>query len=56
MMNFMGNVGGILVPIIVGLIVQATGSYFYALIFFAASGLLYLASSLSIDYSRKLLG
>jgi MFS transporter, ACS family, D-galactonate transporter len=54
MMNFAGNVGGILVPIIVGVIVQATGSYFLALMFFSASGVLYLFSSLVIDYSRKL--
>jgi ACS family D-galactonate transporter-like MFS transporter len=54
MMNFAGNVGGILVPIIVGVIVQVTGSYFLALMFFSASGVLYLISSLMIDYSRKL--
>jgi ACS family D-galactonate transporter-like MFS transporter len=54
MMNFAGNVAGILVPIIVGVIVQVTGSYFLALMFFSASGLLYLISSLTIDYSRKL--
>jgi ACS family D-galactonate transporter-like MFS transporter len=54
MMNFAGNVGGILVPIIVGVIVQATESYFLALMFFSASGMLYLISSLIIDYSRKL--
>jgi ACS family D-galactonate transporter-like MFS transporter len=54
MMNFAGNVGGILVPIIVGVIVQVTGSYFLALMFFSASGVLYLISSLIIDYSRKL--
>jgi hypothetical protein len=54
MMNFAGNVGGILVPIIVGVIVQVTGSYFLALMFFSASGVLYLMSSLIIDYSRKL--
>jgi ACS family D-galactonate transporter-like MFS transporter len=53
-MNFAGNVAGILVPIIVGVIVQLTGSYFLALIFFSASGVLYLISSLIIDYSRKL--
>lgn len=53
-MNFAGNVGGILVPIIVGVIVQLTGSYFLALMFFSASGVLYLISSLIIDYSRKL--
>jgi ACS family D-galactonate transporter-like MFS transporter len=54
MMNFAGNVGGILVPIIVGVIVQVTGSYFLALMFFSASGVLYLISSLIIDYNRKL--
>jgi ACS family D-galactonate transporter-like MFS transporter len=54
MMNFAGNVGGILVPIIVGVIVQVTGSYFLALMFFSASGVLYLIGSLMIDYSRKL--
>jgi ACS family D-galactonate transporter-like MFS transporter len=53
-MNFAGNVGGILVPIIVGVIVQLTGSYILALMFFSASGALYLISSLIIDYSRKL--
>jgi len=54
MMNFGGNLGGIFVPIIIGVIVQATGSYFLALMFFTASGILYLVSSLVIDYSRKL--
>ena len=54
MMNFAGNVGGILVPIIIGVIVQVTGSYFLALMFFSASGVLYLIGSLMIDYSRKL--
>ena len=53
-MNFAGNVGGILVPIIVGVIVQVTGSYFLALMFFSASGVLYLIGSFMIDYSRKL--
>ena len=54
MMNFFGNLGGIAVPIIVGVIVQVTGSYFLALMFFTASGILYLVGSLIIDYSRKL--
>jgi len=40
--------------IIIGVIVQATGNYFLALMFFTASGILYLVSSLVIDYSRKL--
>jgi MFS transporter, ACS family, D-galactonate transporter len=54
MMNFMGNIAGITVPILIGVIVQITGSYFLGLMFFAAAGILYLLSSVSIDYSRKL--
>jgi ACS family D-galactonate transporter-like MFS transporter len=33
-MNFVGNCGGIATPILIGLIVQATGSYFWALMMF----------------------
>jgi ACS family D-galactonate transporter-like MFS transporter len=54
LMNLAGNIGGIAVPVIVGVIVQRTGSYFLALMFFTGAGLLYLISSLMIDYSRKL--
>ena len=54
MMNLGGNIGGIGVPIVVGLIVQATGSYFLALMFFAAAGVGLFLCSTSIDYSRKL--
>ncbi|WP_046862781.1 MFS transporter [Microvirga massiliensis] len=53
-MNLGGNIAGISVPIIVGLIVQATGSYFLALMFFAAAGVALLACSTAIDYSRRL--
>ena len=53
-MNLGGNIAGITVPIIVGLIVQLTGSYFLALMFFAAAGAALLACSTAIDYSRKL--
>ena len=53
-MNLGGNIGGISVPIIVGLIVQATGSYFLALMFFAAAGVALFICSTSIDYSKKL--
>jgi len=38
-MNLGGNIAGISVPIIVGLIVQFTGSYYLALMFFAAAGI-----------------
>ena len=53
-MNLGGNIAGITVPIIVGFIVQITGSYFLALMFFAAAGVALLACSTAIDYSRKL--
>jgi ACS family D-galactonate transporter-like MFS transporter len=52
-MNFAGNIAGITVPIIVGFIVQSTGSYFLALMFFAASAVALLVCSTLIDYSRK---
>jgi MFS transporter, ACS family, D-galactonate transporter len=53
-MNLGGNIAGVTVPIIVGLIVQFTGSYFLALMFFAAAGVALLICSTAIDYSRKL--
>ncbi|MBX6740982.1 MAG: MFS transporter [Acetobacteraceae bacterium] len=53
-MNLGGNIAGIGVPIVVELIVQLTGSYFLALMFFAGAGLLLLGCSTAIDYSRKL--
>ncbi|RZT35527.1 MFS transporter [Cupriavidus agavae] len=53
-MNLGGNIGGISVPIIVGLIVQYTGSYFLALMFFAAAGVGLLLASTAIDYEKKI--
>ncbi|MEO8935923.1 MAG: MFS transporter [Burkholderiaceae bacterium] len=54
-MNLGGNIAGIGVPIAVGFIVQATGSYFMALMLFAAAGAgLFVCSALLIDYSKKL--
>jgi ACS family D-galactonate transporter-like MFS transporter len=53
-MNLGGNIAGILTPLIIGFIVQATGSYFLALMFFAAAGVALLICSNLIDYSRKL--
>ena len=42
-------------PIVVGLIVQATGSYFLALMLFAAAGAgLFVCSTLLIDYGKKI--
>jgi MFS transporter, ACS family, D-galactonate transporter len=53
-MNLVGNIAGITVPIIVGFIVQITGSYFLAMMFFAGAGIAFLICSTAIDYSRKL--
>ena len=51
-MNVAGNIAGILVPVIVGLIVQLTGSYFLALMFFALLGIGILINSMLIHYER----
>ncbi len=54
-MNLGGNVAGIGVPIAVGLIVQATGSYYLALMLFTGAGIgLFICSTLLIDYSKKI--
>jgi MFS transporter, ACS family, D-galactonate transporter len=53
-MNFGGNIAGVTVPVIVGFIVQVTGSYYLALIFFAFAAVALFACSTAIDYSRKL--
>jgi ACS family D-galactonate transporter-like MFS transporter len=53
-MNLGGNIAGITTPIIVGFIVQATGSYFLAMMYFAFAGVGLLICSTLIDYSRRL--
>lgn len=53
-MNMFSNVGGIVAPLVVGLIVQATGAYFWGLIFFAAAAFLYFLCSMLIDSSGRL--
>jgi MFS transporter, ACS family, D-galactonate transporter len=53
-MNLGGNIAGIMSPLIIGFIVQATGSYFLALMYFAVAGVALLICSTLIDYSRKL--
>lgn len=53
-MNFTGNIGGIIAPVAVGAILNATHSFFLALMMFALAGLLWTVSSLVMDYSRKL--
>ncbi|HQT80550.1 MAG TPA: hypothetical protein PLD10_26215, partial [Rhodopila sp.] len=51
-MNFAGNISGIVIPVIVGLIVSATGSYFLALMVFAAVGAGLFLCSVSMRYRR----
>jgi len=52
-MNFCGNMAGVLVPIVIGLIVQFTGDYFFALIFFVAAAVLIAVFSSLIDYRER---
>lgn len=52
-MNFCGNMAGVLVPIIIGLIVQFTGEYFFALIFFVVAAVLIALFSSLIDYRER---
>ncbi len=51
-MNFAGSASGIAIPIITGLILQATGAYLMVLYFFAACAALYVAGSLLIDFKQ----
>jgi hypothetical protein len=49
-MNFSGNIAGVTVPIVVGIIVQITSSYFLAMMFFAGAGNALLICSTAIDF------
>jgi len=49
-MNFAGTCSGIVVPIVVGMIVDATGGFDAVLSFFAGCAALYLLASLLIDF------
>ncbi|MFB7733420.1 MFS transporter [Streptomyces sp. NPDC056112] len=53
-MNLSGNIAGIVTPIVVGFIVGGTGSYTWALLYFVGAGVLFTASSLALDCSRRL--
>jgi ACS family D-galactonate transporter-like MFS transporter len=53
-MNLGGNIGGVLVPLAVGVIVQLTGSYFLALMVFAGAGVGLFFCSTCIDYEKKI--
>jgi len=52
-MNFCGNMAGVIVPILIGLIVQFTGSYFLVLIFFVVMAVLLAIFSSLIDYRER---
>ena len=52
-MNLSGQIAGISVPIIIGFMVQATGTYFSSLMFMAGAGITLPIGSLMIDYSRR---
>lgn len=54
MMNVFAQIGGLLIPLVTGFIVAATGSYVPALLLFAACGFVYLLANLTIDFSKKL--
>jgi ACS family D-galactonate transporter-like MFS transporter len=51
-MNFAGNFSGIVIPVTVGLIVNATGSYYLALMVFAAAGAGLFICSVGMRYRR----
>jgi MFS transporter, ACS family, D-galactonate transporter len=53
-MNFAGNIAGIVIPVTVGLIVSATGSYYLALMVFAAAGAGLFVCSVGMRYRRAL--
>jgi ACS family D-galactonate transporter-like MFS transporter len=53
-MNFIGNFSGVLTPIFIGLIVGATGSYFWALMMFLGYGLGGCLFPWFLDYSKKI--
>ncbi|MFM0349951.1 MFS transporter [Paraburkholderia sp. RL17-347-BIC-D] len=54
LLNFGGNLGGMAIPIVVGAIVQYTGSYFLALMCFVAMGVGLLVCLIGIDYEHKI--
>lgn len=53
-MNMAGSIGGIVVPILVGFILNQTGkNYDYVLMFFAACSAIYILGTLSIKLSKQ---
>ncbi|WP_408585082.1 MFS transporter [Paraburkholderia tropica] len=52
-MNFSGNIVGVVVPILIGIIVQTTGTYFLALMFFVAAAFGLAVCASLIDYRDR---
>lgn len=53
-MNFSSNLFAAILPIIIGFLVQSTGNYYIAMMFFAAAAVGYLICSLSIDFDKPM--
>lgn len=51
-MNCAGSVGGVLIPIITGLLLQATGSFHAVILFFGGCALVYVIATLFIGLNR----
>ncbi|WP_125611236.1 MFS transporter [Specibacter cremeus] len=53
-MNFSGNISGFVTPIVVGLIVGATGSFTWALLYFVGAAIIMGVSVLVLNYNKRL--
>ncbi|HEY0210651.1 MFS transporter [Acerihabitans sp.] len=53
-MNFSSNLSAAIIPIFIGFLVQATGNYYAAMMFFAAAAVGYLLCSLAINFDKKI--
>lgn len=53
-MNFSSNLFAAIIPILIGFIVQLTGNYYIAMMFFAAAAIGYLICSLLINFDKKM--
>lgn len=53
-MNFFSNLWAAVLPIVVGFLVQATGSYYIAIILFAVAAVGYFVCSMLIDFSKPI--
>ncbi|WP_232785371.1 MULTISPECIES: hypothetical protein [unclassified Serratia (in: enterobacteria)] len=53
-MNFSSNLFAAIIPILIGFIVQLTGNYYIAMMFFATAAVGYLICSLLINFDKKM--